>query len=116
MHTRITPRPESGPTIQAANRIGGSNRPRLLAPLGTAWTDEDLEPFLIDDYQMDQQPLETQILLDLAAALTLARIQWVGAASRSPANHGGRRYREAEGYREPKTSHKPTYNPRSSRR
>ena len=113
MHTRITPRPDYGPTIQTPNGIGGSNRPLLRAPFGTVWTDEDLQPFLTDDYETDQQPMATQILLDLAAALAMARALWLGAESRQPANARG--YGE-DSYRETQVIHEPVFNPRSSRR
>ncbi len=62
------------------------------------WTDEDLEFFLTGDYDMSEESVEIQIMLDLAPELTAARVEWLMEQSRRESTSQG----NVESYREPR--------------
>jgi len=56
---------------------------------GHHWLDEDLAPFLVDDYDTSQQSAEAKVMLDLAEQLADARRDFALAAARADQNRGG---------------------------
>jgi hypothetical protein len=70
---------------------------------GCNWTDADMEPFLCDDYDTDEQSIPVQMMLELAEELANARAKFALASSRAEQDRIGGLLADRHGAYEPRT-------------